>query len=309
MCTNAHVQWDDLRYVLAIARDGTLLRAAQILGVAHTTVGRRLLRLEDELGVRLFDRTPEGYVPTAAGEDLAEVAERMESDVLAVEGRVLGRDAHLRGRLRVSTGDLFFHVFARDFVAFKERYPSVDLTVHATSDPVSLTRREADVVLRLSDAPPDNLVGRDLGFVQFGVYASPGLIDAAGEDAPLSDYPWIGWDERLDRRWFDAWLADNAPGADIVLRLSHDFRLMAQAIRSDIGVQILPCFFADPDPTLHRIAPLEEMFRLRLWLLTLPELRTNSRVRVFMTHMADALAAHRPALAGDPTTARPSSTR
>lgn len=128
LCTYAQVDWDDLRYVLAITRDGSLVRAAAHLGVAHTTVGRRVKTLEDQLGVRLFDRTPEGFIPTAAGEDLAKVAERIEGEVLSAEGRMLGRDARLRGPLRVSTADILFHGFESTFASFVARFPSVDLT-------------------------------------------------------------------------------------------------------------------------------------------------------------------------------------
>lgn len=298
LCRNAHMSWDDLRYLLAVARHGTLLGAAASLGVVHTTVGRRLTTLEERLGVRLFDRTPEGFIPTAAGEDLAAVAERLEGEVLSAEGRVLGRDAQLRGELRVSTADILFHGFERAFTSFMVRYPSIELTVITSNEPVSLTRHEANVVLRLSNAPPEHLTGRKLGHVQFAVYAGDTLLERIGEDAPLSEFPWIGWDARQDFRWFDAWLARNAPGARIVLRLENDAVLRAHAIRAGIGVQILPCFLADPDPHLHRIAPLDETFKLDLWLLTLPELCTNSRIRAFMDHMADALSTHRVALAG-----------
>lgn len=300
LCNDAHVDWNDLRYVLIITREHTLVDAAAALGVAHTTVGRRLKALEDRLGVRLFDRTPDGFIPTAAGEDLAAVAERIENEVLSAQGRMLGRDAQLRGELRVSTVDILFYGFEHAFQSFMARYPSVALTIVTTTEKVSLLRREADIVLRLSNAPPDHLVGRKLGHVQFAVYAGQALIERLGEGAPLSAYPWIGWDERLDFRWFDDWLARHAPDAEIVLRLGNHAPLMAHAIRSGIGAQILPCCLADPDPQLHRIAPLDEMFRLDLWLLTLPELRANSRIRAFMDHMAEALAAHRGALAGEP---------
>lgn len=299
LCNYAHMDWNDLRYVLAIIREKTLVHAAAAVGVAHTTVGRRLKMLEDELGVRLFDRTPDGLVPTLAGEDLAAVAERMESEVLSVEGRVLGRDARLRGALRVSTVDILFYGFERAFTSFMERYPDIDLTIVSSSEKASLTRREADVVLRLSNTPPEYLVGRKVGHVQFAVYAGQVLIERVGEAAPLSAYPWIGWDERQDWSWFDSWLAEHAPGARIVLRLDNQALLMARAIRSGIGAQILPCFLADPDPQLRRIAPLDGTFRLGMWLLTLPELRSNSRVRAFMDHLADTLSAHRRELAGE----------
>ena len=299
MCINAHMDWDELRYVLAVTRDRSLQRAAATLGVAHTTVGRRLKSLEEQLGVRLFDRTPEGLIATAAGEDLAAVAEQVEGEVLSVEGRVLGRDAQLQGKLRVSTVDTLFYRFESTFTSFMARYPSIELTLTTSSERVSLSRREADVVLRLSNAPRDNLVGRKLGHVQFAVYAGKTLIERVGKGAALGDYPWIGWDGGENWRWFEGWLAENAPGAKIVLRLEYKGLLVAHAIRAGIGAQILPCFLADPDPLLHRITPLDETFRLDLWLLTLPELRTNSRVRAFTEHMADALSAHRGALAGE----------
>lgn len=287
-----------MRFVLAVGRDGTLLRAAKTLGVAHSTVGRRLIALEEHLGVQLFARTPDGFVATTAGEDLIAAAERMEGDVLSAEGRVLGRDDQLQGQLRVSTGDAFFYAFDDAFATFTARYPNIDFTVTTTSEQVSLTRREADAVLRLSNGPPENLVGRKIGYVQFGVYASPSLIEAIGAEAPLNAFPWLGWDRRENKRWFDSWLANHAPGAKIVMRMDNHTLLRAHAVRRGMGAQILPCFIGDPDPELVRIAPLDPTFRMDLWLLTLPELRTNSRVRAFLDHMAEALGAHREALAG-----------
>src|SRR5687767_7449391 len=124
VCNCARVDWDDLRYVLAVSRDRTLSRAAASLGASHTTVGRRLRSIEESLGVRLFDATPDGFMPTAAGLDIAEVAERMEGELLSLEGRVLGRDARLHGALRVATMDILFRRHHRAFSSFLERYPS-----------------------------------------------------------------------------------------------------------------------------------------------------------------------------------------
>ena len=293
------MDWDDLRYVLAIAREKTLLHAAATLGVAHTTVGRRLKALEDHLSVRLFDRTPDGFLPTAAGEDLVAVAERMEGEVLSAESRVLGRDVLLRGELRVSTVDVVFYCFESIFTSFMVRYPNIELTLTTSIEPISLTRREADTALRFSNTPPEYLVGRIVGHVQFAVYAGKALLERVGEGGPLSAYPWIGWAGGKNANWFEGWLAQHAPDARIALRLPYSALIMAHAVRSGIGAQILPCFLADPDPQLQRIAPLDPTFRLELWLLTLPELRTNSRIRAFMDHMAGALNTHRGALAGD----------
>ncbi|MEM1414419.1 MAG: LysR family transcriptional regulator [Myxococcota bacterium] len=292
------MDWDDLEIVLAVHRGGSLVRAAEALNVAHTTVGRRLARVEERLGVRLFDRTPTGLVATPSGEDVAMTAERVEEEVQGMQSRVLGRDAHLSGPLHVSTVDVILACFGDALGAFVSRYPDVDLTLSLSREPVSLARREADVALRASNEPPDTLVGRRLGGMQFGVYAARSLVARVGEGAPLSAYPWIGWGGGPNVAWFQRWLAENAPGARRVLRLDDRGVMMAHAVRAGIGAQLLPCVLADGDDALVRIAPLDPLFQLGLWVLIVPELRTNRRVRAFMAHMADALRSQRARLEG-----------
>jgi DNA-binding transcriptional LysR family regulator len=303
MCRNAHernghMEWDDLEIVLAVHRGGTLVRAAEALGVAHTTVGRRLARVEDRLGVRLFDRTPGGLVPTPSGEDVAMTAERVEEEVQAMRNRVLGRDAHLSGPLRVSTVDVILACFGDAIASFVAKYPDVDLTLSLSRETVSLIRREADVAVRASNEPPETLVGRRIGAMQFGVYAARSLIERVGEDAPLGAYPWIGWGGGPNVEWFQGWLAAHAPGARRVLYLDDRGVMMAHAVRAGIGAQLLPCVLADGDPELVRIAPLEPSFRVGLWVLILPELRGNRRVRAFMAHVAERLGDERGRLEG-----------
>ncbi len=283
------MHWDDLRYVLALTRERTLSGAASKLSVRHTTVGRRLKEIEGTLGVRLFDRTPDGYMPTGAGQDLADVAERVEAEVLAAKGRVLGRDGELEGTLRVSTMDMLFRGYHEVFSSFVARYPSVELTVSTTDDEVSLTRRQADVVLRLTGKPPDHLVGRKVGRVEFAVYASKKLVARIGTKAPLEAYPWLNWDERLNAHWLDDWLRVNAPGARTVLWLDTSTLGLHAAVAAGLGVHFLACFDGDADPLLHRIGPVEPAFSRDVWLLTLRELRSTRRVRAFMDHVESSL--------------------
>lgn len=285
VCKNAHVDWDDLRYVLAVARERTLSLAAERLGVTHTTVGRRLRAIEERLGVRLFDRTPDAFVPTAAGQDVAEVAERMEGEVLSLEGRVLGRDAQLEGKLRVATMDLLFRRYQAAFASFIARFPGVELTVTSSDTEVSLTRREADAALRMTSSPPEHLVGRKVGRVDFAVYASRALARRVGPDAAYSDYPWLHWDERLGMTWLDEWLARNAPGARVAMRVDFSSVLVRQAVAAGIGVHFLATFEGDGDPELQRIGPVHPEYSRDVWLLTLPDLRSTSRVRAFLDHV------------------------
>lgn len=291
LCKYEQVQWDDLRYALAIARTRTLSGAAGSLGVSHTTVSRRLRALEERLGVRLFDATPEGFNLTPAGADLVAVAERMEADTLSLEGRVLGRDERLTGALRVSAMELVFRIFQDSFTSFIGRYPAVALTVTTTDNEVSLARREADVVLRLSNAPPEQLVGRRVGRLQFAAYVARSLMEKLGEDAPLGAYPWIHWDERLGMSWLDAWLAKHAPGAAIAMRVDVGAAAMRELIAAGVGAQFLACIDGDADPSLVRLGPLDPFTSRDLWVLTLPELRDTPRIRAFTDHMVERLRA------------------
>jgi len=291
------MDWNDLRYLLAAHRARTLVGAAAALGVTHTTVGRRLRAFEDRLGVRLVDRTPDGLYVTPAGQDLVTVAERLEGEVLAAEGRVMGRDTQLSGPLRVSVFDYSFWGFHDAFASFLLRYPNVELTITATLNPVSLIRREADVALRLSNSPTETLIGRQVGEIAYAVYASEALVEATGADATYADYPWIGLDERFqDGQWLDGWLAENAPGAAISVRLDENAILPRQAIQAGMGIFFMPCFEGDAAPGLRRLGPIH--FHRTLWLLTLPELRHTNRVRAFLDHMVDALAIYSGRMAG-----------
>ena len=279
------MDWDDLRYVLAVTRKGSLSGAGAALGVTHTTVGRRLERLESVLGVRLFDRTPEGFSPTAAGVELAQVAAEAETAILRAEGRVKGHDLALDGALRVSTLDWIFEAHADVFASFCARYPAVSLTVVATETEVSLFRREADIALRLTNTPPDTVVGRRVGEVDFAVYGHRDLVTDPA--APWSAYPWLHWDERTEMaRWLDGWLAAHAPGARVTLRLGESTLLRRAAMRRGVGVHPLPIPEGDRDPELVRIGPVLHGLTRGLWLLTLPALRHTRRVRAFLDHFA-----------------------
>ena len=292
------MDWDTLRHVLALARSGALEGAADRLGVARTTVSRRLTALEQELGTRLFYRAADGWLPTPAGEELIEVAEQVEHDLLATEARLRGQDQQLAGPLHVSTVPLVLFVFREAFASYAEKYPDIELQVSLTAEPRPPGLREADVVTRLSNTPPEHLVGRRVGPIQFGVYAAETLVQELGADAPLHAYPWIGRTGGANVEWFERWLSHNAPGARVVFRTAYEPMLLARLVRSGVGVQILPCVIGEADPMMRRIAPLDPAFHLDLWLLTAPALRKNGRVHTLIQHLAEAMTRDSSALAG-----------
>lgn len=145
-----------------------------------------------------------------------------------------------------------------------------------SNEAVPLTRREADVPLRLTNTPPEHLVGRKVADVRYAACGSVAMVERIGRDAPYDAFPWLHLDERMNPRWLDGWLASNAPGATIAMRLDSRTSIR-EAIRAGIGVQLLPTYDGDADPHLKRVGPLQDD-PYGLWLLTLPELRTTSRV-------------------------------
>ncbi|MEM7155781.1 MAG: LysR family transcriptional regulator [Myxococcota bacterium] len=292
------MNWDALRFVLAVARTGTLTGAATALGVARTTVGRRIRDEEEALGVRLFDRTPDGWVPTTAGAELAETATRVEEEVVSAHAHVLGRDAALRGPLRLSTLSFLFTGFAEIFDGFLLRYPDVELTIGTAISNVSLSRRDADVVLRVGDRPAEHLFGRKVSRVAFGAYAAYRLVQRVGPDAPLSTYPWVGVDPSDESSWMRSWMGKHAPGARVVLR-SNDYAVWRHAVGEGIGVSVLTRDDGDGDPNLVRLdAPLDSATR-DLWALTLSDLRDNRRIRALMDHLYEGFGPHRERAASD----------
>ena len=290
------MDWSDLRFVLATAKSGTLSGAARQLGVTHTTVARRLRALDERLGARIFDQRSDGFVLTAAGEAIFELAVRFDEQVVDLERRLLGRDARLTGPLRITTVDMFFDWFADDFAEFVTRYPGVEMELAATIDAKNLTRRDADVALRATNHPPEHLVGRKVGRMEFAVYGAKALVGDG--TAALSSFPWLGWEERARARVSDRWMAENVPGARVGLRVDSPI-VMRRALEAAVGVAAFPCYEADANAQLVRLTPVLEEFGIDLWLLTHPDLKNTARVVAFIHHMAEALADRQAALRGE----------
>lgn len=285
-----HLPWDDLKTVLAIAQAGSLSGAARALGVSHATVFRRLGAIERRLGVQLFDRGRAGYTPTSAGEDVAVAAARIESEVVGIERRVAGRDRLPSGTLRVTTTDTLLNGLLSPILArFRHQYPEIALEITVSNVLLSLSRRQADVAVRPTQSPPENLVGRRVGSVIQAVYGARAAFADAGTRPPdPGTLDWIGPDETLWYRQLEAWMRER--GLDARCRYRVDsLQGMQAGVRDGIGVAVLPCYLGDADERLIRLGePLPELAH-DLWLLTHPDLRRVERIRVFMEFVATAV--------------------
>ncbi|MDW5377689.1 LysR family transcriptional regulator [Halomonas sp. HP20-15] len=285
-------RWDDLRIVLAIAESGSLAGAARRLGVNHATVFRRLGELERQLGVRLFERSRGGYTPTPAGEELAASASRVARDIADAERRVLGQDLALSGTLRITTTDtLLMGLLTPHFARFRAKHPRIVLEVVVSNRTLNLSRRDADIAIRPTSAPPETLVGRRVGRIAQAVYARADRHDDITRQA------WVGPDPHLGYPALEAWMVRQGVDAHAGYRVDSMLAMQA-AIRSGLGRGVLPCYLADDQPDLRRLGePIAEL-ATDLWLLTHPDLRRTARVRAFFDSLATALDADGERLAG-----------
>jgi len=284
---NRELPWDDLRLILAIAGAGSLSGAGRRLALSHATVFRRLAKVEERLGVRLFERARAGYVPTLAGEELAAAARRVEAEVLDVERRVAGRDLRPSGTLRVTTTDtLMVGLLSPIFVDFRKTHREIALEVAISNDVLSLSKREADVAIRPVNRPSEMLVGRKIGVIEQVVYGRRALIPKRGGDLRAVD--WVGPDEAMAYRALDRWMAEEGLDERCRYRVDSLFGMLAAA-RDGAGLAVLPCYLGEPDRRLVRVGKAIPALATDLWLLTHPDLRKTARIRAFMDFVANAV--------------------
>jgi DNA-binding transcriptional LysR family regulator len=277
--------WDDLRTVLAVAREGSLSGAARALCVEHSTVFRRLKAIEHRFGATLFERTRSGYEPTAHGEAVAESARVMEQAALAAERRVLGADVRLSGVVRISASEMFArYLLPRVLPSFLEAHPEIEIEIDVSNRNVDLTRREADLALRATNQPPEHLYGREVGQIRYAVYAHRRFF-RGGKTPTLEDLPWVGMDESMRRLEIARWLQERLPDKRTRLR-SDSLQAVMHAAAAGIGAAVLPLFGGDSQPQLHRLGGVLDQPRLRLWVLNHADVRDNARVRELSRHLA-----------------------
>lgn len=294
----AALEWDDLRYVLAVAEAGSLAGAARELRVNHSTVLRRIAAFEQKLGLRLFERLPTGYVLTAGGEELVAAARSISGTVTELERRIAGQDLRLSGTLRITAPDTLMGSILPDILAeFGEAHPGIALEVAVSNLMFNLTKRDADVALRAADNPPATLVGRRIGKIAFAIYAAPAYL-ARHDHADLAEHRWVGPDDTLAGTSVARWMQSKLPKSEIVLR-ADSLLAMQHAAVAGLGLVALPCYLGDSVPALSCVRrPMPEM-ETALWILTHEDLRAAARVRAFTDFAYGAFRKRRALLEGE----------
>lgn len=276
--TNA-LDWNDLRYLLELSRQGSLSAAARSLGVNHATVGRRLAALEAHFGASLIERQGRLWRLTALGQQAVAAAARIEEPALQIE-RLAGRsgDGGLQGDLRLTaTEGAAMLLLVPALGELRRRHPALHFTLLTDHKKLSLARREADLALRWGRPRGGELYARKLGDVPFRLYARAGL--ALAEPLPM-----LGYDESLDALPEQRWLAAQPDRFHLVFRC-NSMPVLLSAARDGLGAILLPDFAARHWPDLTALDKTVALSR-ELWLVRHKDMRQAPRLRA----AADAIA-------------------
>lgn len=281
---NDKLDWNDYETVLRVAEAGSLSKAAHMTGSSHPTMFRRINAVEEKLGVRLFERFRTGYQPTAAGEEIVSVARQIAELTNTTERRLSGQDLRPSGVVRVATTDtLLFGLLAPEIERFRQVESEITLDIVVSNEISNLSLREADIAIRPASSPDDHLVGRNLGLIRQAVYAHHTLDFDDKPPSPWKTLPWVGPSPSMAYGQLHTWMREVECDEKCVCRLDSVLAMYA-AVKSGIGVAVLPCYLADTDIDLTRIGDPVDDVAVDLWLLTHPDLRHTARVRAALDH-------------------------
>lgn len=277
--------WDDLRIFHAMAKARSIRAAAADLRTTHATVSRRIRALEEDLSSQLFERRNEGYVLTAFGQSMMDLTEGVSVGVEAIDRLAFGQDGSLAGPVRLSVlGDLYHQVLSAPLDSFMRAHPMIELSIETTSNLRDVSRREADVIVRITSNPPEQAVGRKVADSPLALYSSPQYLN--------------------QRPAIDRWIAlDYPPTITPLLNarpafLGGSLTVVADVLRRGQGIGLLPCFMGQGDSGLVRLPEVDLIPDKEIWTLTHVDILQNPRVRLLMDHLYRAFSDQRHRIEG-----------
>ncbi len=280
------LNWNDLKYFISVARSGSLARAAETLGVNHSTVFRRINNLEDALGAKLFTRLSEGYQLSEEGKDVLKYVDEMSTRVDDIQRLLDNNNEELRGPVGLTAPHNLAYCFLPGYIRdFQDAYPEININLLVTNADCDLSRREADLAIRSCSAPPDYLVGQRLFSLGWSAYAAPAYLEKCGRPADeieLAEHRVIS--AHVDLTFLPAfrWLEGNVPRDCIVAR-SNDLVSMSALAAAGIGIAILPDDQAKP--SLERLFKVNFAQTSDIWVLIHPDMKRCQRLKVFKDYL------------------------
>jgi DNA-binding transcriptional LysR family regulator len=278
--------WDDLKIFQAMASARSVREAAVELKTTHATVSRRIRALETELGHTLFERGRDGYQMTDFARGIFDFTETIADNVSAIDRLAFAKERGLEGAVRLSLlEDLFTYVLADALSAFMSQNPMIELIVDTTASFSDLSRRESDVIVRITREPPEYAIGRRVANSPLAAYASQDYID--------------------ERPMVDRWIAlDYPPALEPLLQSRAVFRtnslqVVTNTLQRGQGIGLLPCFIGDQLSELVRVPEIPQMPDMEIWVLTHEDVHENPRVRALMDHLYQAFSQCRQLIEGN----------
>ena len=296
-----NLDWNDLKFFLAVARSGSLTQAAEWLDASPSTVSRHIDALEQKLGVTLFIRSQSGYLLSDQGQDMLEPIVAVEQSMMSVERRGHTGDVAqtLSGKVRLATSEgLAAYLVVPQLAEFRRRYPHVQVELVAGVATVDLQRREADLALRFVN-PAEQVKGQDfiathLGQVHFGAYCSRSLIGKREADVLkiAKDMEFIAWSDDMQSLPMTAWL-QKLSGNKAALMSSNNLLVQHHAARAGLGIVVLPDYMGNADPDLARLKVPDHLpMWLNLWVVYHRDLKRSQRVMALRDFLKDRLQKH-----------------
>jgi DNA-binding transcriptional LysR family regulator len=290
--------WDDLRFVLAVAETGALSRAAARLGVNHATVLRRIGAFEARIGLRIFDRTPKGYSLTDTGARLLPALSGVETAIEALERIASGADTTMRGIVRLTSTDTFTTtVLPRIAHAFTQSHPGITIELLTTSLHVSLSRLDADMAVRPAYALPRDMVGVEAAILGFAVYGRRDVVDRARLSPEAA--PWLDVSPSLRDAPPGRWMTEQRVPPGQVVATADSFVTMRAMALAGAGLALLPCILGDEAEGLVRRDRGEVLLRVPIWVACHVDMAGVQRLLAARAHVADALGAASGRLLGE----------
>lgn len=296
------MDWDLCRTFLAVAETGSYLAAARRLRSSHPTVGREIAALEVQLGTKLFVRSNDGLVLTAQGRRFREHTAAMETAALRAEAAVSAKGEKSRGIVKFSIGPTLAAYWLMPHMAsFIETHPDVQIEFVTHPFPVSVRKREADIVLRVYQSGDENLIGRKIARLGVGFYASRDY--ASRYPLPTHRDDWaqhsiIGFADRASNAELGRWSDHVTKQASVVMRCSSQADMLA-AVRAGIGICVMSCIVGDAHDDLVRIAPDKLVGLSDIWLLAHPDLIDLPAMRAVIDFVTQRARADRDLLKGE----------
>lgn len=289
--------WNDLRYFIAVAREGSTLAAGRSLRVSQTTVARRIAALEQALGLPLFEKRQAGYSMTTAGRDLLARAVQVETSANGFADAAAAQSRDVSGTVKVTTEEVYAITLLTPMLReLHEQYPEIMIELDTSQQVRDLGAGEADISLRSTKAPDQaaGLVGRQLCIDDWALYCSRGYAERHGVPttfAAMKKHAFIGGGGGHLWIHYQAWLKELGLEQQVAMHHATSGGLLS-AIRSGIGIAVLPSVVADGDPDLIRCVPPRADHGRQLWLFTHERCRHTPRVRAVIDFLYERLSAH-----------------